>query len=301
MQIPPYLQVGDTIGITCPAGFLTLDAAEQAKETLESMGYKVILGKTTATEFHYFSAPDEVRLQDLQFFLDHPDVSAILMGRGGYGLSRIVDDIDFSSFSKNPKWIWGFSDITVLHSHINSLYNIATLHAPMCSSLTIENRSKPFFKSVFAALSGSDFDYPIPTNVHNKQGVSSGILVGGNLCMLAHLSGSISELDTDGKILFIEDVGEYLYNLDRMLMNLKRAGKLKNLKGLICGAFSDSQDTTRPLGMNICEIVLDKVVAYNYPVCFDFPAGHIDENFGIIFGAEYQLEVTENQVTLIKC
>jgi muramoyltetrapeptide carboxypeptidase len=296
--IPPYLKKGDTIGITCPSGHLPLERTIYAKKTLESWGYNVVMGTTVGSSHFYFSETDERRLYDLQSMLDNKNIHAILMGRGGYGLSRIIDRIDFSKFIKHPKWICGFSDITVLHSHIQQQFGIATLHSPMCGAFTEENIDSPPIQSLMKAWEGQSLLTEYQSNEHNRYGDATGILVGGNLAILAHLSGSDSQIDTDNKILFIEDIGEYLYNIDRLLLNLKRAGALSNIKGLICGGFSDMKDTERPFGENIYEIIKEKVETYDYPVCFDFPAGHIDNNFTLQFGIEHSLHVSSKSVSL---
>lgn len=293
MQIPPYLHQGDTIAITCPSGFIAPETVMKSKQILESWGYKVVLGKTIGESDNYFSAPDEVRRADLQQFLDDKEVKAILMGRGGYGMSRIIDDLDFGHFIHTPKWICGFSDITVLHSHINTNYGIATLHGPMCSSFTEGNNELDFLHSFKHILSGKTVAYPLPAGKHNIPGKAKGLLVGGNLAMLAHLTGSASQVNTRDKILFIEDIGEHLYNVDRMLYNLKRAGSLDHIKALVCGGFTDMEDTTRPFGQDIYEIILHHVKDLNIPVCFDIPCGHIDQNYSLALGEVYELELSE--------
>jgi len=296
--IPPYLQPGDTIGITCPSGYLPAARTVFARKTLEAWGFKVIVGSTVGSGHYYFSDNDDRRLFDLQSMLDNPDIKAILMGRGGYGLSRIIDQVDFTAFCRQPKWICGFSDITVLHSHIQARYGIATLHGPMCGAFKEDNAGSPEILSVLRSWTGQPFSYPVAPNEHNRSGTAEGIVVGGNLAILAHLSGSVSQMDTQGKILFIEDIGEYLYNIDRMLLNLKRAGLLAGLKGLICGGFTDMKDTERPFGQDIYEIIKEKVAEYDYPVCFDFPAGHQDVNYSLALGTRYVLEVSDNKVSL---
>jgi muramoyltetrapeptide carboxypeptidase len=296
IQLPPYLQPGDTIGITCPSGYLPPERIVFARHTLEHWGYKVILGNTIGSGHYYFSDTDERRQYDLQQLLDNNDVKAILMGRGGYGLSRIIDGLDFSAFAKNPKWVCGFSDITVLHSHIHAQYGIATLHSPMCGAFKEDNATAANIISIKQAWTGADIVYPVQPHACNKTGKGKGILVGGNLAILAHLSGSDSQMDTKGKILFLEDIGEYLYNIDRLLLNLKRAGMLDGLSGLVCGGFTDLQDTERPFGQTIYEIILEKVKEYDFPVCFDFPVGHQDNNYTLCLGKEHKLEVTEHSV-----
>lgn len=296
---PPYLQPGDTIGITCPSGYLPAERTIQAKRILESWGFKVLIGTTVGSEHFYFSDNDERRLHDLQMMLDNKEVKAILKGRGGYGLSRIIDDIDFTAFQENPKWISGFSDITVLHSHIHAQFGIATLHSPMCAAFKEETEFSDHILSLLKAWTGQAISYPTSTHERNRNGEGAGLLVGGNLAILAHLSGSASQINTDGKILFIEDIGEYLYNADRMLLNLKRSGMFDNLAGLICGGFTDMQDTERPFGQSIYDIICDKVNEYAYPVCFDFPVGHQDINFTLKLGVAHTLSVTDDKVRLI--
>jgi muramoyltetrapeptide carboxypeptidase len=299
MQLPPLLQPGDTVAITCPSGYLPPERIVFAKQTLEAWGYKVITGTTIGSGHFYFSDTDERRLYDLQAQLDNPEVKAILMGRGGYGLSRIIDNLDFSSFIKNPKWICGFSDITVLHSHIQANFNIATLHSPMCGAFKETEKLPGNLLSLQQAWTGIPYTFPVQPHAFNREGSATGEVVGGNLAILAHLSGSGSQLNTAGKILFIEDIGEYLYNTDRLLLNLKRAGMLSGIKGLICGGFTDMQDTERPFGQTIYEIIKDKVAEYDYPVCFDFPVGHQDLNYTLCLGKTYELNVTPAAVSLI--
>ncbi|KAA5536984.1 LD-carboxypeptidase [Taibaiella lutea] len=296
--VPPDLRKGDTIGITCPSGHLPIERTIFAKQTLESWGFNVVMGSTVGSGHFYFSETDERRLYDLQSMLDNENIHAILMGRGGYGLSRIIDKLDFTKFKARPKWICGFSDITVLHSHIQSQFGIATLHSPMCAAFKAENDSSAPILSLLNSWKGAPSEYNFPANEHNRAGKGEGILAGGNLAILAHLSGSVSQINTDGKILFIEDIGEYLYNIDRLLLNLKRAGTLSNLQGLVCGGFSDMKDTERPFGQDIFEIIKDKVAEYDYPVCFDFPAGHIEENFTLQLGKLHYLNVGAKNVSL---
>lgn len=297
MKHPPFLKPGDTIAITCPSGYMPTERIAFAKKALEKWGYKVIVGQTIGSAHFYFSERDEVRRDELQAFLDHKVVKAILMGRGGYGLSRIIDDLDFSHFKKQPKWICGFSDITMLHSHIHARYRIPTLHSPMCGAFQNENEALPHLQSLHNAWTDVPIHYPVSPNPNNKKGKASGILVGGNLAILAHLSGSASQMNTEGKILFLEDVGEYLYNIDRMLYTLKRSGMLRNLAALVCGGFTELKDTERPFGQEIHELILDKVKDQDYPVCFDIPAGHQDINYTLLLGKYYDLEVTTHKVT----
>lgn len=294
MNIPPYLQKGATIGITCPAGYVSLERVSYAITVLESWGLNVIVGRTVGSEHFYFSGNDEARRTDLQAMLDNPNIDAILMGRGGYGLSRIIDDLDFTQFDRKPKWICGFSDVTVLHNHIHAQSGIVTLHSPMCGAFTPESEHSDHIQNFKSALWGEALNYTMPPSPHNRAGSTEGIMTGGNLAMLAHLSGSVSEVDTDGKILFIEDIGEHLYNIDRLLLNLKRAGKLDNLAALLVGSFTDNQDTERPFGQTVEEIIWDKVSEYDYPVCFNLACGHQDINYTLTLGMRHQLTVNED-------
>ncbi len=293
LAFPPYLKEGSTIGITCPSGYVGRERITYAVEVLTRWGYNVREGNTIANGQFYFAGTDEERRADLQALLDDDQVDAIIMGRGGYGMSRIIDSLDFTKFAQRPKWICGFSDITVLHSHILANYNIATLHSPMCGAFKPEAEKAEHIRVFHAALTGQPLSYATAPSPYNRAGTGEGVLTGGNLSILAHLTGSASEVDMDGKILFIEDIDEHLYHVDRLLLNLKRAGKLKNLKGLLLGQFTDMQDTERPFGQTIQEIILDKVREYDFPVCFNFPAGHEDINYTLTLGATHKLSVID--------
>ncbi|HRO41835.1 MAG TPA: LD-carboxypeptidase [Flavipsychrobacter sp.] len=293
IQHPPYLKKGATIGITCPAGYVSNERVAYAIDVLQLWGFRIKVGNTVGNEHFYFSGTDAERLVDLQMMLDDPGIDAILMGRGGYGVSRIVDEIDFTAFAKRPKWICGFSDITVLHNHINALLAIPTLHSPMCAAFKPETVNSDHIKNFFAALTGESLFYHTPPSEFNRTGISEGILTGGNLAILAHLTGSASEVNTDGKILFIEDIGEHLYHIDRLMLNLNRAGKLDRLKGLIVGSFTEIEDTERPFGQTVEEIISDKVKEYDYPVCFNFPCGHQEINYTLTLGMNHRMIVTE--------
>ena len=290
---PPFLKKGSVIGITCPSGYVAEDRIAHAVVVLDRWGVTVKLGKTVGTEHFYFSGTDAERLADLQAMLDDTEVEAILMGRGGYGMSRIIDLLDFTGFLAKPKWICGFSDITVLHSHIHANYGIATLHSPMCGAFKLETEHEEYLQTIRKAITGQPLIYNVPASPYNRYGETKGVLTGGNLSILAHLTGSVSEIDTDGKILFIEDIAEYLYNIDRMMLNLKRSGKLNKLKALVVGGFTDLQDTERPFGQSVEEIIWDKVKEYDYPVCFNFPCGHQEINYTLTLGAEHKLVVSD--------
>jgi muramoyltetrapeptide carboxypeptidase len=290
---PPYLQKGSVIGITCPSGYVAATRTTHAIKVLQEWGFVVKTGNTVGKEHFYFAGTDEERLADLQQMLDDPEIDAILMGRGGYGMSRIIDELDFTAFCRQPKWICGFSDITVLHSHIQAQYGIPTLHSPMCGAFKPETEQEDYLLSFRRALTGAPLLYTTPAATYNRTGEAEAILTGGNLAILAHLTGSASEADTDGKILFIEDIGEHLYNADRLMLNLKRAGKLDKLAALVVGSFTDMQDTERPFGQTIEQLIFDKVKEYSYPVCFGFPTGHQDINYTLALGEKHTLKVTK--------
>ncbi len=298
-KIPPYLQPGDRIGITCPAGYITPAEIQPSVLLLKSWGFDVKVGDTVGKRDFTYGGTDEERLKDLQQMLDDPAVKAILCARGGYGAVRIVDRIDFSGFSKQPKWIVGFSDITVLHSQIHQQLHIATLHSKMCNSFPddwslADEEQKATILSIKAALSGTKMYYSAPASGYNRSGSAQGVLVGGNLKTIESLSGSNASMDTRGKILFVEDTGEYLYSIDRMFWNLQRSGKLQHLAGLIIGGFKVKEDPDGdPFGKSVYEIVMEKVSAYAYPVSFNFPVGHQKNNYALKCGVVHELEVKE--------
>jgi muramoyltetrapeptide carboxypeptidase len=296
--LPPYLKKGDTIGIVCPAGFMPFEKAETCINVLKTWGYKVKVGKTLGSQFNYFSATDEERLSDLQQMLDDDLVQAILCGRGGYGTGRIIDQINFKKFRKKPKWIIGYSDITVLHSHLYSRFNIASIHAPMAAAFNDEEYKNEYIQSLKKAIIGKKANYKCQIHPYNKTGEATGELFGGNLSLIAHLIGTPSDINTKGKILFLEDIGEYLYNVDRMMYQLMRSGKLSNLSALVIGGFSEMKDTTVPYGQQVYDILNDVVKQYSYPVCFNFPVSHEKENYALKVGVEYTLKVTNKRVEL---
>ncbi len=298
ITLPPYLKKGDTIGIVCPSGYMPANKAETCIKTLESWGYRVKVGSTLGSQFHYFSGNDKQRTQDLQQMMNDSSVKAILCARGGYGLSRIIDDLDFQKFKKNPKWIIGFSDITVLHAHIYQHYQIATMHAPMAAAFNDGGFENEYIGSLKNALAGETSSYECDKHALNKIGTAEGDLIGGNLTIVAHLIGSHSSYKTRHKILFLEDVGEYLYNIDRMLIQLERAELFKHLKGLIIGGFSDMKDTTVPFGTDIYNLINHHVKDYKFPVCYGFPVSHETENVALKVGVNHELKVTKAGVTL---
>lgn len=299
MKLPPYLQPGDTIAITCPAGYMPLEKAETCISVLQQWGYEVLVGKTLGSKSKtYFSGTDEERLNEFQAMLDAPEVKAILCGRGGYGVGRIIDQLDFTAFKKHPKWIIGFSDITVFHAHINRNFKIATLHSSMAAAFNGGGHKNKYIQSIKAALEGAKADYTCKAHKLNQTGKATAELVGGNLALIAHLIGTKSDYNTKGKILFIEDVGEQHYNVDRMLHQLKRSGKLDALAGLIIGGFTDMQDTERPFGKKVYDLIHELISEYSYPICFGFPVSHAKENLALKVGATYQLRVDKQLVQL---
>ena len=288
---PPYLQPGDVIGITCPAGYVSYERIAYAIEVLQSWGFGVKVGSTVGKGENYFAGSDAERLADLQDMLDDTNVKAILMGRGGYGTSRIIDQVDFTTFKQQPKWICGFSDIVVLHNQLQATMNIASLHAPMCGAFTPDSENEYYIQSLKTALTGGELSYSFPSSAYNRSGNAEAVLVGGNLAILAHLTGSESQLNTEGKILFIEDIGEHLYHVDRMLLTLKRSGQLGKIAGLLVGSFTDIEDTTRPFGMTLEEIIQSHVAGYSFPVAFNVPCGHDTENITLKLGVKHKLYV----------
>ena len=298
IKIPPYLKKGDTIGLVCPSGTLPAKKAATCMRTLESWGYKVKIGKTLGTQHHYFSATDEARAADLQEMLDDQNVQAVLCGRGGYGMSRIIDLLDFKNFKKHPKWVIGFSDITLLHNHCTQVLKTASLHAPMAGAFNNGQSDNEWVLSLKHALQGKKANYKAAPHALNRTGTATGKLVGGNLTLVAHAVGSVSGLQTKNAILFLEDIGEYKYNIDRMMIQLKRADMLTNLAGLVVGGFTQTKDSDPAFGASVYEIIQSAVAEYSYPVCYDFPVSHDKENYAIKHGADYTLQVTAKKVSV---
>jgi muramoyltetrapeptide carboxypeptidase len=290
MIIPPYLQKGDTVALVCTARKFTTEEAQPAIELLQSWGLHVKLGQTIGLDNFQLGGSDQERARDFQEMLDNTEIKAIWCARGGYGTVRIIDKIDFSNFLDNPKWIMGFSDVTVLHSHIHNL-GVATLHSIM--PFSVPKADEIAKESLRKALFGESISYQISNSSYNKKGKTTGVLVGGNLSILYSLLGSKSAIDTADKILFIEDLDEYLYHVDRMMMNLKRNGYFDKLKGIIVGGMTDMHDNSIPFGRNASEIILDITQEFNFPICFDFPAGHLSDNRALILGKTIDFEVSE--------
>ena len=298
MTTPPYIKPGDTIGIVSTARKISLQEIASAIDKFKEWGLQVVLGTNIFAEQNQYAGTDEQRTEDLQQMLDNGNIKAIIIARGGYGTIRIIDKIDFSKFAKNPKWIIGYSDVTVLHSHIHHNFQIETLHATMPFKFPADGKENTSLLTLKTALFGEKPEYAISPNHLNKAGNAEGIIVGGNLSLLYALSGSASDIDTNGKILFIEDLDEYLYHIDRMMMQLKRSGKLNRLAGLVVGGMTEMRDNEIPFGKTANEIIAEAIAEYNYPVCFDFPAGHIDNNRALILGRKVIMNISETSVNL---
>lgn len=295
MIIPPYLKNGDKVAIVSTARKVSEDEMKPAVELLNSWGLKTVYGKNLFHALNQFAGTDEDRTQDFQSALDDTSIKAILFARGGYGTVRIIDKINWNGFKKNPKWLMGFSDVTVTHCHVHAHMGIETLHSPMAFNLPKStNAVKKKMKEV---IFGEQLQYEIEENIYsdiNRNGECTGELVGGNLSILYSLLGSNSSIDTSGKILFLEDLDEYLYHIDRMMYALKRAGKLYKLAGLIVGGMNDMKDNKVRFNKTAEEIISEAVAEYSYPVLFGFPAGHVRNNSPLILGRSVQLIVSSD-------
>lgn len=294
MIIPPFLQAGDRVGVVATAKKVHVENTNRGIEILESWGLRVEKGPNLYATHGALAGTDAQRTSDLQAMINDSRIKAIFMVRGGYGSTRIIDDIDFSPLLKFPKWVCGFSDITAFHIHLFNL-NLACLHGPMPSFFhAITPESLEWYRNY---IFGAGNTIKTQGQSHNKPGTAYGKLVGGNLSIICHTLGTPSQIKTEGNILFIEDIGEQLYHLDRMMVQLKRAGLLNNLAGLIIGQFTDMKDDD-PFGKDIAGIILDHVGIYNYPVCFDFPLGHTAQNYALPVGLFADLRVADLEVVL---
>ncbi|MGV3697600.1 S66 peptidase family protein [Flavobacterium sp.] len=296
MTTPPYLKKGDTIAIVSTARKNIDDNLKPTISLLEGWGLNVKIGKTIGLDYYQLAGTDEQRAADFQEQLDNPDIKAIWCVRGGYGTVKMIDKLDFTQFKKNPKWIIGFSDVTVLHSHLNTM-GFESIHGTM--PVSIPRATDEAKNSLCAALFGDKLQYILDCDALNHNGKAKGELVGGNLSILYSLLGSPSAIDCNDKILFIEDLDEYLYHIDRMMMNLKRNGCLSSLKGIIVGAMTDMKDNEIPWGRNALEIIEDTVEGLNIPIIYNFPAGHIRDNRALIFGRQVSMEVNDIQSKVI--
>lgn len=297
MITPPYLKKGDAVGIVAPARWIEQEKYESIISIIEKQGFNPIRGKTTYLTHGPFAGTDAERLGDMQSMLDNTDIKALFCLRGGYGTIRIIEDLDFTRFKQNPKWIIGFSDITILHNALHNM-NVASIHGQMPLNFSGRSDNKGL-DTLFNVLVGKPLTYSLDSHPLNKMGEASGELVGGNVAILCSLIGTPLDINTEGKILFIEEVGEYLYRFDRLMHHLKMSGKLSQLAGLIIGGLTDMKDNEPAFGLSVAEIVAHVVKDYTYPVCFDFPAGHIKENYPLILGAKSQLRVTSHKSEIL--
>lgn len=296
MKTPDFLRKGDTVAIVCPASYIK-NHIKNSISILNSWGLDVKIGETVTAQHHQFAGTDTLRASDLQTALDMPGIKAVFAARGGYGTVRIIDNLDFNNFVKKPKWVIGFSDITVLHSHIHHNFNIPTIHGQMPKSF--DDSTVEALNSLKNALFGNTHRIQHKqTAFPNRPGIAEGQLIGGNLAILHSLVASQSDMNYERKILFIEDVGEMFYNIDRMLWTLKRARKLEGLAGLIIGSFSAMRDSTPSFGQSIEEIILEKVHEYDFPVAFHYPAGHIENNHSLILGKQIKMCVKKHEVSI---
>ncbi len=301
MKIPKFLKKGDTVGIVAPAGRIKDDAyVATGIKIFEKWGLKVVTGKYLYQEYNDFSGTDIQRAEDLQKMLDDPGIKAIACARGGYGTIRLLDKLDFKKFVNNPKWIIGFSDITVLHSLINNKYEIASIHAKMPVNFVEKDDDKDdSLLSLRYALFGKKLEYMVESFPLNITGTCTGVIAGGNLTTLTSLRGTPFDISPAGKILFLEDVGEHAYYIDRMMMNLKHGGLLENLEGLVVGQFTGTTDDRFTLNQAAFEIIHEKVKDYGYPVMFNFPAGHTSKNKALMLGSTIKLDVNKERAKII--
>ena len=289
---PPFLKKGDSVGITCPARKISVAEIQLAIDTLKSWGLNVVLGDTIGKADNQYGGTDEERRADFQRMLNDTNIKTIIAARGGYGTVRIMDNLDFRAFMDAPKWIVGFSDITYLHTQLSCNIGVEALHATM--PISFPTNTKEAIQSLKDALFGNVLNYEFPAHAFNRTGNMQGEMVGGNLSILYSILGTKTILDTNNKILFLEDLDEYLYHVDRMMMAMKRAGKLAHLKGLIVGGMSDMKDNTIPFGKTAEEIIAEHVAEYDYPVCFNFPSGHIADNRAVFMGRNASLDIGES-------
>jgi muramoyltetrapeptide carboxypeptidase len=288
VKIPPYLTKGDTVGILATARKVDLAPLQPAIALLKSWGLNVVIGKTIGLSDNQLAGADWQRATDFQEMLDNPKIKAIWCAKGGYGTVRMIDRLDFTKFKKKPKWFIGFSDATVMHSQINN-FDIATLHALV--GISVGRATPAAVESFRKALFGEKLSYALPAHKYNHEGKTTGELIGGNLSVLYSIVGSKSEADYKGKIIFIEDLDEYLYHIDRMMMNLERNDYFKNVKGIIIGGMTKMRDNDIPWGHDALDIIQDITKEYKIPICFNFPAGHIQDNRALVMGKQITLDV----------
>jgi muramoyltetrapeptide carboxypeptidase len=297
---PPYLKAGDTVAIVAPSGILKNREREvqQAVDLLKSWGLHPIVGKHVFSTSNHFAGTDNDRCEDLQNVMDDPKISAIWCARGGYGTVRILDKLNYKKFKESPKWIIGYSDITALHNQVHN-QGFESLHAIMCVSLTQDlSEIEDSIETFKSALFGNPVDYDLDYSSYNRIGKASGQLVGGNLTILQTMLGSKESIDTSGKILFIEEIGEYKYHIDRMLQSMKRAGYFDNCSGLVVGDMSKMRKNTTPWGTSVEQLILDALADYDFPIAFGMPAGHEKDNRALILGKTVELVVRKDKSSL---
>jgi len=300
MTIPPYLKSGNRVAIVAPAGYITPEQITHAIEVLTSWGLEVVLGKNLFSKHFTFSGTDEQRATDFQQAIDNIHINAVFCARGGYGVMRIIDKINWVEFVKNPKWVVGYSDITALHSCINNVLQIASIHGPMpvnFEKLKDEQNSLLYLRK---ALFGEIIKYKFPNTNNKLSQIVSGILKGGNLSLLYALRGTLFDFISNGSILFIEDAGEYMYHIDRMIQNFRLGNKFSRLKGLIVGSFTEIKENDQQFGLLLKDIINKSVKDEKMPVVFDFPAGHIVPNYPLIFGKNATIIIDKNFVELVQ-
>ncbi len=294
MRIPPFLKPGDVVAVVSPSGNIDREKIFATEKYFVQKGYQVKVGPFAYRQWNRFAGRDEERLQDLQNMLDDPEIKAVICSRGGYGMVRILDRLNFEMFNKNPKWIVGFSDITYLHCHLQTHFDICSLHASMSKDFLFNRKS---VELLLKTLEGKKNNYRFPAGNYYRKGQVQGQIKGGNLTVLIHLLGSNSFPAIDGAILFIEDTGEPLYAIDRMMWTLKRAGVLKVLNGLIAGQFSNIPED-EDWGTTTSEIIYQHVKEYSFPFTTSFPAGHDQPNYPLVLNAIYNFKVDENAMEL---
>ena len=291
---PPPLKPGDCIGIIAPARKVMQQEINPAIKFLTRKGFMVKTSPHLFSEYHQFSGTEEQRAHDFMDMVEDKTVKAVLCARGGYGSIRLLDHLNFRKLQQNPKWIVGFSDITVFHCLLNGWFGLETIHGPMPFNFPPDGNGNESLDCLLKVLMGENPKYTVNPNPLNKQGKAQGNLVGGNLSILYSIAGTDADINAEGKILFIEDLDEYLYHIDRMMMNLKHSGKLKSITGLIVGGLTEMKDNHVPFGFTPHEIIANALKGYNIPICFDFPAGHVEPNLSLIMGRRVSLEVNSN-------
>jgi muramoyltetrapeptide carboxypeptidase len=294
---PPYLAAGDAVALISTARKIDPAQVKPAIDLLQSWGLKVVLGKNLLSDYHQFAGIDTQRASDLQEALNDKNIKAILCFRGGYGSVRLLDKVDFSPLRNHPKWLMGYSDVTALH-HVWHNEGVMSIHGTM--PVNFEANTAEALASLKNALFGKTNKYSFEAHPLNRKGAVNAPVIGGNLSMVYSMSGTIHDIDTTGKILVLEDLDEYLYHIDRMMWNLKLSGKLTKLAGLIIGGFTDMKDNTIPFGQTAYEIIAEAVADFSYPVCFDFPFGHVADNRTLVFGKTAQLNISSNKVMFVQ-